>query len=138
MEAFTKRKSSVFLSGGIFPICKASGEKRIRCFSVQCAIPNSFLLYCFNTNKAKRFILHLVVRDPWPLFKPRTLKGSIGQLFVPKLLLWKRKSLRMIRFITQFWKKLELRYDLSPRPHVQNCSSACISKSNLIPLWVCP
>ena len=54
-----KRKSSVLLSSGIFPICKASGEKRVRCFAGQHAIPNSFLLYCFNT---RRLILCLIVR----------------------------------------------------------------------------
>ena len=107
-----KRKSSVLLSSSIFPICKAAGKKRIRCFAGQCAIPNSFLLYCFNTNKAKRFILRLVVRDPWPLFKPRRLKRSIGRFFVPKLSLRKRKSLWVIRLITQLWQKQFLNFTM--------------------------
>jgi len=110
MGTFIKRKSSVLLSSGIFPICEALGEKCIRCFAGQHAIPNSFLLYCFNTNKAECFVLRLVVRDPWPLFKPRRLKGSIGRLFVPKISPWKCKSLGVIRFITQLWKKQVLNF----------------------------
>ena len=65
-------------------ICKGLGEKRIiRCFAGQHAIPNPFLLYCFNINKAKHFILCLVVRDSWPLFEPQRLKGLIGWLLSP-------------------------------------------------------
>ena len=141
MGSFVKRKSSVLLSSGIFPICKASGEKCIRCFAGQRTIPDPFLLYCFNTNKAKRFILRLVVCDPWPLFELGRLKGSIGRLFVPKLLLRKRKSLRVIRFITQLWKKQVLNFAMIPThwAHIQNCSFPhAYQKHNLIRLWVYP
>ena len=50
----------------------------------------------------------------WPLFEPGRLKGSIGRLFVPELSLRKRKSLRVIRFITQLWKKRVLNFTTIP------------------------
>ena len=123
--------TDVLLSSGIFPICKASGEKCIRCFAGQRTIPDPFLLYYFNTSKAKRFTLRLVVRDPWPLFEPGRLKGSIGRLFVPKHSLRKRKSLQVIRFITQLWKKRILNFTMIPpiATYLELQPSACISKT---------
>ena len=83
-----------------------------------------FLLYYFNKNKAKRFILHLVVYDSWPLFKPQRLKGLIGRLFVPKLLLQKCRSLWVIRGYhpTLEETNLKLCNDLSLQVYFQNCN----------------
>ena len=129
----------MLLSSSIFPICKALGKKCIRCFAGQYAIPNSFLLYCFNTNKAKRFIVRLVVRDSWPLFKPRRLKRSIGRFFVPKLLLWKRKSLWVIRLITQLWQKqVAMIFSTGMGTCSELQPSTCISKmsfDSIVSLW---
>lgn len=134
MGAFMKRKSSVLFSNSIFLICKVSGMKCIRCFIGHCAIPNSFLLYCFNINKAKCFILRLVVCDPWPVFKPQRLKESKGQLFVPKLLLQKSKSLGWLGYHPTLKEtSLELRTLWSFPTGTGTCSelqlSACISKT---------
>ena len=127
MGSFVKRKSSVLLFSVIFPICEALGEKRIRCFVGQHTIPDPFMLYCFNTNKAKRFILRLVVCDPWPLFKPERLQGSIGWLFVLKLSLRKCKSLWVTRFITQLWKKRVLNFVMIPtHGHVFKTEAFCV------------
>ena len=115
MGSFVKRKSSVQMCSGFSPVASFQFVKpRVRNASDVLLVSAGILLYCFNTSKAKRFTLHLVVRDPWPLFELGRLKGSISRLFVPKLSLRKHKSLRVITFITQLWKKRVLNFTMIP------------------------